>query len=153
MISRLLNLTAFASVVGGLLLVGCGASTTSTITGPASLTTIGTATPAPSPTTTALADPLRSAVEAYTRAYLGGDGATAFAMLSARCKLAIGSQQMNAAASDANSLYGVMPLTSFSVDSRTATHATVSYGLAVSKLDQTNQPWVLENGSWKYDHC
>jgi hypothetical protein len=96
---------------------------------------------------------LQAAVEAYSSDYLGGNGAGAFALLSSRCQLAIGSQQLDAEANAAEALYGALPISSFTVDSINGTQATVSYTYAVATLDQSDQPWVLESGGWRYDNC
>ena len=110
--------------------------------------------PATSAPATATQDqPLRAAVQAYSDAYLGGDGATAFNLQSARCQQTIGLQQMTSLASAAKSIYGVLPLTSFMVDSNSVSTATVTYTYAVAKMDQSDQRWVLQGGSWKYDGC
>jgi hypothetical protein len=95
--------------------------------------TVGTTPPAVSsaPTSSAAASPvatpanpaLQAAVEAYSSDYLGGYGAGAF------------------------------PISSFTVDSINGTQATVSYTYAVATLDQSDQPWVLESGGWRYDNC
>ncbi len=96
---------------------------------------------------------LKAAVQAYSNDYLGGNGAGAFALLSSRCQLTLGLQQVTALASAAKSVYGVVPITSITIDSDSGGKATVSYTYPVTTLNQSQQPWVLEGGSWKYDHC
>jgi len=55
--------------------------------------------------------------------------------------------------SAAASLYGTLPVTSFTVNSNSDSQATVTYTYAVAKLNQSQQPWVVEGGSWKDDNC
>src|SRR5437763_2426062 len=92
------------------------------------------------------------AVRSYTSAYLSGDGDKAYDLLSTRCKSVLSREQLRRAASGAAMLYGqarIISLTS-SVD---GDHATVTYRFDQAAIDQENQPWVLQSGAWRYDHC
>jgi len=134
------------------------AACTKTVTGKAPARTNTPVTAAPTTSTTALSlqaqnQQLKDAVQAYSNDYLGGNGAGAFALLSSHCQLTIGLQQETSLASVAKTVYGVLPIISFTVDSDSGREATVSYTYSVTTLDQTQQPWVLEGGSWKYNHC
>ena len=134
------------------------AACTKTVTdkAPARKNTPVTAAPTTSTTTLSLQaqnQQLKDAVQAYSNDYLGGNGAGAFALLSSRCQLTIGLQQETSLASAAKTVYGVLPIISFTVDSNSGREATVSYTYSVTTLDQRQQPWVLEGGSWKYNHC
>ena len=105
------------------------------------------------PAATASDQQLKDAVTTYSNAYLGGDGASAFNLLSSRCQLSIGMQQISAQATAAHSVYGVLPISTINVDSESGSRATVSYTYAVTTLNQSHQPWVLQGGSWRYDNC
>jgi hypothetical protein len=95
---------------------------------------------------------LKREVTAYSRAYLGGHGASAYALQSTRCKKATPLPKMLTLASGARSAYGPMPITSYTA--KISGHkATVTYGYSVSTLDQKAQPWVLQTGGWRYDSC
>ena len=96
---------------------------------------------------------LQAAVEAYSAAYLTGKGTAAYALLSSRCQQLVGLPQMISLTSAAASLYGTLPVTSFTVNSNSDSQATVTYTYAVAKLNQSQQPWVVEGGSWKDDNC
>jgi hypothetical protein len=96
---------------------------------------------------------LQAAVQSYSAAYLGGNGAAAYALLTARCQQSVGLSQMMSLTSAAASLYGALPITSLTVNSDSGSQATVTYTYAVAKLNQSQQPWVVEGGSWKDDHC
>ncbi|MGH9060072.1 MAG: hypothetical protein ACRDZY_11250 [Acidimicrobiales bacterium] len=96
---------------------------------------------------------LKAAVEAYSNDYLGGKGSAAFSFLSQRCQQSVGEAQLSALASAARSLYGVVPLSSFTVVSDDGSKAVVSYTYPTAKLNQSNQPWISENGEWKDDGC
>jgi hypothetical protein len=143
-------LIAIGALAAGAALAGCGATVGTT---PPAVSSAPTSSAAASPVATPANPALQAAVEAYSSDYLGGNGAGAFALLSSRCQLAIGSQQLDAEANAAAALYGALPISSFTVDSINGTQATVSYTYAVATLDQSNQPWVLEAGAWRYDNC
>ena len=126
---------------------------------PASLNTAGL-TPGASPTVAATtgtaqtpAQQLQAAVQAYSNTYLGGNGTAAFALLSTRCQQSIGLPQISSEASAAKDIYGVLPLASFTIDSMSGSMATVSYTYAVTTLNQSNQAWILQGSSWRYDGC
>lgn len=103
----------------------------------------------------AVTDPtasLRSAVEAYSAAYLGDQPEAAFDLLSARCKGRVPLEQMRVLTSGAKRLYGSAAMTSFT--------ATVSgdlgratYTFIDASINQTDQPWAREQGRWRYDAC
>jgi len=135
-----------------LMVTACGSTSSVPLATPRAVMHTPTTTVPPTLTATA-ADALRAAVQAYSDAYLGGQGTAAFAMISPRCQQMIGSNELKSAANEAKSLYGVLPLTSFTVNSNSGTSATVTYTYAVATLNQSNQPWTLVGGQWKYDHC
>lgn len=96
---------------------------------------------------------LMSAVEAYSAAYLGGDGATAYGLMSARCRQRIGRDHMVGAATDAGTRYGEQPIATLHVDTLSGTRARVTYAYGRHELDQQSEPWVLEGGLWYNDDC
>jgi hypothetical protein len=96
---------------------------------------------------------LQAAVQAYSAAYLTGKGTAAYALLSSRCQQLVGLPQMISLTSAAASLHRALPVTSFTVNSNSGSQATVTYTYAVAKLNQSQQPWVIEGGSWKDDNC
>jgi hypothetical protein len=119
------------------------------------------ATDAPTPTTTmqapdtATSDPeaeLRAAVTAYSDAYLGGDGAAAWAILSNRCQARVSQSDMDTATSLAASTYGAQPITSLDV-TVSGDMARATYTYADGTLDQMGEPWTLEDGRWRQDDC
>lgn len=115
----------------------------------------GTSTTTPvtsGPSTSRSSTALRSAVTAYSDAYLGGDAKTAFAIRSTRCQIEIGRGTFTNLVSQAALIYGKLPIRSYSeqVDGSTA---KVTYGYDVSTLNQTEQPWTRHQGEWRYDNC
>ncbi|MFY9913441.1 MAG: hypothetical protein WAK18_02150 [Nocardioidaceae bacterium] len=95
---------------------------------------------------------LKKAVSQYSVAYLSGDADTAFALLSDRCALDLGHQGMAALVGAASQLYDTASPNT--IDAKiSGPHATVSYSFDESTLDQTNEPWLLENGHWHNDQC
>lgn len=96
---------------------------------------------------------LERAVRDYSAAYLGGDPAKAFGLLSKRCQLRLGQQQMADAVSMAKDQYGPQDITSLHVDTLQGTLARVTYTYADTTLNQSSEPWVAEGGQWREDDC
>jgi hypothetical protein len=100
------------------------------------------------------ADDLKAAVQVYTAAYFEADVDTAWGMLSERCKGELNrivyEEQLKAAKAD----YGPdHPATDVKVEV-SGELARVTYGVkGLPMLDQTKQPWTLEDNAWKYDAC
>jgi hypothetical protein len=96
--------------------------------------------------------PVEDAVRSYTAAFLSGRGDAAANMLSARCNTAAMRGAIVTASANAAALYGQAKLVSVTpnVD---GDHATVTYRFDQPAIDQENQPWVFEGGSWRYDKC
>ncbi|WP_377273703.1 hypothetical protein [Peterkaempfera sp. SMS 1(5)a] len=117
--------------------------------------------PAPtSPTAAALAanddagkGALEDAVRAYSDAYFKPDAAAAYRMLSTRCSAKIDQQVYKAQLDAAVKTYGHQDIKSVTVNQRSDDLARVSYNYSVPALDQAGQPWVRENGIWRYDAC
>ena len=95
---------------------------------------------------------LESAVRSFSGFYTGGNGAAAYAMLSARCQKLYSESIFGAIVQQVHQGYGTTPIATLSVvvngDSGFAT-----YTYAKSGLNQNRQPWVLESGAWKNDGC
>ncbi|MFB7982594.1 hypothetical protein [Streptomyces vinaceus] len=97
---------------------------------------------------------LEKAVRAYSAAYIKLDAAAAYASLSKRCQGKAGSAEMFArAVSNSPTLYGKEEIQTVTIDQLTGDLARVSYTYSGSKPSQSGQPWVREEGAWKYDHC
>ena len=93
---------------------------------------------------------LEQAVRSYSAAFLSGQGVKAAGMLSARC--AVLKPQVVQAAAAAPALYGSAKLVSVAptVDGE---RGSVTYRFDQPAIDQENQPWVWEDGAWRYDQC
>lgn len=120
------------------------------------------AEPSPSKTTTSAAptteapaadpaDEVRSAVESYSAAYLSGDGATAYQLLSKKCQQSMPLSTFATLTEQAKDLYGEVPIESFDAEVK-GDRASVSYSYAVKALTQTDESWVNEGG-WKNNDC
>jgi hypothetical protein len=95
---------------------------------------------------------VESAVRSYTAAFLSGQGAKAADMLSERCNTPAKREEIIAASRIAPALYGQAAIISVepTVD---GDHARVTYRFNQPAIDQENQPWVEEFGTWRYDKC
>lgn len=95
---------------------------------------------------------LKKAVTEYTHAFLTGDGATAYAMLSAKCRAATPLSEFAAITEQARDTYGDVKIDSLkvTVDGR---KARATYTFPVPAINQTEELWVAEAGSWKNDDC
>ncbi len=96
---------------------------------------------------------LRSAVEAYSDAFLAGDAAAAHALLSTRCRESLSEDQYATVVSTAAGAYGDATLTSFEVDEVSGDEARVTYRYDEPAIDQENEPWLREGGAWHNDDC
>ena len=95
---------------------------------------------------------VEDAVRSYTAAFLSGQGEKAASMLSARCDTPTLRQQTVQASKMAPALYGQARLVSV-VPTVDGDHATVTYRFDQPAIDQEGQPWVFEDGAWRYDKC
>ncbi|WP_377273114.1 hypothetical protein [Peterkaempfera sp. SMS 1(5)a] len=119
--------------------------------------------PAPQPPATKAApgspapDPSRAeleeAVRAFSTAYLKPDPDAGYAMLSERCRRTIGKSVWAGLAKSAAKDYGRRPIKTLTVLQLAGDDARVSYTYGLPRLDQLEQPWLRENGSWRYDAC
>jgi hypothetical protein len=96
---------------------------------------------------------LEAAVRAYSAAYLGGDGAKAYDLLSARCQQRMGRDQMDTLTAAARRRYGPQDVKTLTVDQLGAGLARVTYTFSSAELDQQSEPWVWERGGWREDDC
>ncbi|WP_326652210.1 MULTISPECIES: hypothetical protein [unclassified Streptomyces] len=96
---------------------------------------------------------LEKAVREYTAAYFKPDVDAGYAMVSRRCKEATSKEQFEVMLERASGDYGQQDVRRFSVDQLSGDMARVSYGVALPKFDQKQQPWVRESGQWRYDSC
>lgn len=107
--------------------------------------------------TTTSAAPDNSALEAQVRAYstafLTGDGAAAYDLLSKRC------QERNERVGFVNTVtlaakqYGPQDIKALTVDQASGDLARVTYTYDTAALDQRGEPWVREGGQWRVDDC
>lgn len=96
---------------------------------------------------------LRTAVQAYSDAYLTGRSSTAYALLSARCRKRMSNDAFSALTSAAKKTYGsALPLRSFDAEV-SGDLARVTYTYDLKAIDQDAEPWVREDGQWKEDDC
>ncbi len=101
---------------------------------------------------TTSAPKLEPAVRAYTAAFLGGDDAAAYALLTARCQGEITAVAFERIVDEAHAEYGTARITSYT-DRVDGASATATYELSDSSLNQTAERWVLEDGAWHNDDC
>lgn len=97
-------------------------------------------------------DELRDAVEAYSDAFLTGD-ASAYEILSPRCRDRFSADQFEVLLDTAKSLYGsALVIRSFSAEVSGAL-ARATYTYDVSVINQSAEPWTREAGESKQDDC
>jgi hypothetical protein len=96
---------------------------------------------------------LEAAVRAYSAAYLGGDGAKAYDLLSARCQERHDRDEMDSLTAAAKNRYGQQPVKTLTVDQLGAGLARVTYTFSSAELAQTSEPWVFERSGWREDDC
>lgn len=96
---------------------------------------------------------LEKSVRDYTRALFSGDGPTGYNLLSARCKKFTYPDDYQGLADDAHHQYGNLEIKSISIDNISGDLARVSYSVGVPALEREAQPWVREDGTWRWDAC
>ncbi|MDQ7907580.1 hypothetical protein RB614_23960 [Phytohabitans sp. ZYX-F-186] len=98
-------------------------------------------------------DELRQAVVAYSDAFLDAKPTVAYNLFSARCKQRITLSEFTGMLTAAKQMYGkALPIKSF--DAQISGDLTrVTYTYDVPALNQTKEPWVREDGTWKQDDC
>lgn len=98
------------------------------------------------------ADAVERAVRAYSKAFLGGDGATAYALLSKRCRAMVPLSEFAGFTEQAKQTYGDVDLKSMKTRVKGAA-AWATYTYPVPAINQTNEKWVNESGRWHNDDC
>jgi len=96
---------------------------------------------------------LYGAVRDYSNAYLTGDGATAHALWSERCRARVSVTEMKAASRQAVLTYGNKQRINEFTSKISGEMARVTYAYTGSGPDQTDEPWVWQDGSWRNDDC
>jgi hypothetical protein len=96
---------------------------------------------------------IEPAVRAYSDAYLAGDGDTAFALLTSRCQDRTDQEEFQLSAAAGKAQYGAAKMTSFEVVEQSGNLARVTYEYDQSAINQTQEPWALEDGEWRNDDC
>ena len=96
---------------------------------------------------------LRASVEGYSAAYLSGDGAGAWRLLSSRCRTRISEGEMLRMTPLAAKMYGDQSIETLKIVSLSGNMARVTYTFQKAELTQSRQPWVKEGGQWLKDNC
>lgn len=98
-------------------------------------------------------DDIRKQVVAYSDAFLTGDSAAAYPLLSQRCRKRMSKEEFADLVSQAAKQYGSpLSLRTFKAEVN-GDQARVTYTYAVSDINQDREPWVREGGSWHEDDC
>jgi hypothetical protein len=95
---------------------------------------------------------LEQSVREYSADFLGGDATAAYATLSARCQGVLDEEVFTGVVASAAEAFGDAEITDFESDVD-GDSATVSYKYDEATLDQADEPWVLEDGTWHLDDC
>jgi hypothetical protein len=96
---------------------------------------------------------LEPAVRAYSDAYLSGNADEVHARMSSRCQERTDLENLRPIVATAKEQYGSAKITSFEVVQESDGLARVSYGYDLSTIDQTEEPWTLQDGEWRNDDC
>ena len=137
-----------------IMLAGCGGSDEPDATPPTTAAvTMATAAPASSPTpTTTPEDDLKKSISDYSMAYLTGDGATTYDLLTKRCQGVLPLSECASLTEQAKDLYGDVKIESVDVKVD-GDKATSTYTYAVPAINQTDELWLIERSGWKNDDC
>ncbi|XVV09853.1 hypothetical protein ACQP2X_34070 [Actinoplanes sp. CA-131856] len=96
---------------------------------------------------------LKVAVQAYSEAFLTGDGVKAYKLLSERCRKRTSQAEFTAIVDAAKQMYGsALPLETYSAKV-SGDLARVTYTYMVKAINQESEPWTREAGSWHQDDC
>ena len=114
----------------------------------------------PTETTTAAAvdpaDAVREAYDAFSKAFLSGDGAKAWDFLSKRCQDTTTKAEIVHSAEQATAQFGNLRIKTFKAEVEGAVaKVTFTYENlpTTNQADQTAVRWIKEDGSWKGDEC
>ncbi|MFF5077364.1 hypothetical protein ACFY36_09950 [Actinoplanes sp. NPDC000266] len=151
-----------AALVVSFLVSGCGDSTTDTAApaapaAPVSSAPVSSAPVSSAPVSSAPAaageDELKAAVQAYSDAFLTGDGVEAYKMLSERCRKRTSQAEFTAIVDAAKQMYGsALPMETYSAQV-SGDLARVTYTYTVKAINQESEPWTREAGAWHQDDC
>lgn len=98
-------------------------------------------------------DELETAYRTYVDAFLTGDGATAYGLLSERCQGEMPLSEFAATVEAAGEAYGQMDYTIESIDID-GDKAKVNATYPVEALNQGGgSEWALQDGQWRMDRC
>jgi hypothetical protein len=149
-------------VGASLVLAGCGDATDQEVpvatgkSAPAeSSSPDGTSSPQASAATdeAGTKDELRFAVKAYSDAFLTGDAATAYGLLSERCRKRTSLSEFTGIVTAAEQMYGsALPLATYSAKVSDDL-ARVTYTYSIKAINQEAEPWTREGGNWHQDDC
>jgi len=96
---------------------------------------------------------LKSAVKAYSDAFLTGDATTAYKLLSERCRKRTSLSEFTGIVAGAEQVYGsALPLETYSAKVSDDL-ARVTYTYSIKAINQEAEPWVREDGNWHQDDC
>jgi hypothetical protein len=96
---------------------------------------------------------LRDAVQAYSGAFLTGDGTASYELLSARCQEREGREEWVSLVAGAGQIYGEpLEFTGYQTEV-SGDRAKVTYTFERSEINQADEPWVYEHGAWRNDDC
>jgi hypothetical protein len=145
-----------------LTLAACGSSGGSEASGVTTSSPTSTTAPASTSSSTKPATPtastageaeLKAAVQAYSDAYLTGDASGGYALLSARCQKRVSKAEFIALVGQAKQQFGeALPFKSFDAEIN-GPQARITYTYSVASINQDQEPWALEDGSWREDDC
>jgi len=96
---------------------------------------------------------IESAVRAYSDAYLRGNADEVHARMSSRCRERTALDDLRPIVAAAREQYGNAKMTSFEVVQQSEGLARVTYGYDLSTINQTEEPWTLQDGEWRNDDC
>jgi hypothetical protein len=145
--------TTAAAIAAGLLLALTACSSSDTDKPKIETTTAPTKAADPKPADDPKAD-LEKAVRAYSDAYFATDTATAYGMLSTRCRGEVTQAAYGQSIAAATKAYGkTHTIKSLTVDQMSGDMARVTYTYDATVLDQKQQPWTREGGAWRWDAC
>jgi hypothetical protein len=138
----------------GVLIAACSSSPSPSAGSSSSTTASSTTTTAVSTTTAAspTVASLEATVRAYSAAFLGGDGAGAWALLSTRCQEKMAEIDYKATVAAAGVKYGSATLQSVTGTVNGA-EGSATYTYSDPTIDQHDQPWTFESGGWRWDAC
>jgi hypothetical protein len=150
-----------ATVVALSLLTGCSSGDERADRGPETTTVESSAQDKPS---AEVSDALTRDVQAYITAYFGNDAPASLGMMSERCRTVLaheaehadkkGEEAYAAAVAEIAEKHGPRKATDVTVDEVSGDQARVSYRVeGLAEFDQKGQPWLHEDGAWKYDAC